>query len=124
QTAQPISTAVPGLQICEDLPKLAARAEQPCVISSMTHDVVNHMTAPHWLLTACKSPGDTGLPLDRDSPSIGSGLNQQGLAVVPRDASGQISGWTARATSICVHLWFKITPDIPLRLSVNIRVHP
>ncbi|MFO0535399.1 MAG: hypothetical protein ACK524_11990, partial [Planctomyces sp.] len=63
-------------------------------------------------------------PLDRDWPSIGSGLNQQGLAVVPRDASGQISGWTARATSICVHLWFKITPDIPLRLSVNIRVHP
>ncbi|MCE2794864.1 MAG: hypothetical protein LW816_06025, partial [Planctomyces sp.] len=46
--------------MCEDLPKLAARAEQPCVISSMTHDVVNHMTAPHWLLPACKSPRDTG----------------------------------------------------------------
>ncbi len=65
-TAQPISTAVPGLQICEHLPKLAARAEQLRVISSMTHDVVNHMTPPRWLLTACKSPGDTGLPLDRD----------------------------------------------------------
>ncbi|GDX93915.1 hypothetical protein LBMAG46_39250 [Planctomycetia bacterium] len=90
----------------------------------MTHDVVNHMTAPRWLLTACKSPGDTGLPLDRDWPSFGSRLNQQGLAVVPRNASGQFSGWKARAASNRVHSWFKITPDIPLRLSVKIRVHP
>ncbi|MFO0135887.1 MAG: DUF1501 domain-containing protein [Planctomyces sp.] len=109
---QPISTTVPGLQICEHLPKLAARAEQLCVIRSMTHDDVNHTTAPHWLLTGRKSPGDTGLPLDRDWPSIGSVLSQRGygsgplppfvsmMPVVPNGAPrfveqshGQGAGW-------------------------------
>lgn len=80
---QPISTTVPGLQICEHLPLLAARAEQLCVIRSMTHDDVNHTTAPHWLLTGRKSPGDTGLPLDRDWPSIGSVLSQRGFGSGP-----------------------------------------
>ena len=80
---QPISTTVPGLQICEHLPLLAARAERLCVIRSMTHDDVNHTTAPHWLLTGRKSPGDTGLPLDRDWPSIGAVLSQRGYGSGP-----------------------------------------
>ncbi len=80
---QPISTAVPGLQICEHLPQLAARAEQLCVIRSMTHDDVNHTTAPHWLLTGRKSPGETSLPLDRDWPSIGAVLSQRGFGTGP-----------------------------------------
>jgi hypothetical protein len=109
---QPISTTVPGLQICEHLPLLAARAERLCVIRSMTHDDVNHTTAPHWLLTGRKSPGDTGLPLDRDWPSIGAVLSQRGygsgplpsfvsmMPVVPNGAPrfveqthGQGAGW-------------------------------
>jgi hypothetical protein len=109
---QPISTTVPGLQICEHLPLLAARAERLWVIRSMTHDDVNHTTAPHWLLTGRKSPGDTGLPLDRDWPSIGAVLSQRGygsgplpsfvsmMPVVPNGAPrfveqthGQGAGW-------------------------------
>src|SRR5688572_14376757 len=35
---RPIQTTVPGLQICEHLPMLAARAHQLCLIRSMTHN--------------------------------------------------------------------------------------
>ncbi|MFM7056620.1 MAG: DUF1501 domain-containing protein [Planctomycetota bacterium] len=80
---QPISTTIPGLQICEHLPRLAARAEDLCVIRSMTHDDVNHTTAPHWLLTGRKSPGTTAMPLDRDWPSFGAVLSQRGLGHGP-----------------------------------------
>jgi hypothetical protein len=80
---EPIQTTIPGLQICEHLPQLAARAERLCVIRSMTHDDVNHTTAPHWLLTGKKSPGATSLPLDRDWPSIGSVISQRGYGAGP-----------------------------------------
>lgn len=109
---QPISTTVPGLQICEHLPLLAARAEQLCVIRSMTHDDVNHTSAPHWMLTGRGSPGGPSLPRDRDWPSIGAVLSQRGfgrgplppfvsmMPVVPNGAPrfveethGQGAGW-------------------------------
>lgn len=80
---RPISTTVPGLQICEHLPRLAARADDLCVIRSMTHDDVNHTTAPHWLLTGRRSPGTTAMPLDRDWPSFGAVLSQRGLGRGP-----------------------------------------
>src|SRR5437868_2977061 len=34
---KPVSTSVPGVQICEHLPMLAARADRWAVIRSMTH---------------------------------------------------------------------------------------
>ena len=48
---KPIPTTVPGLQICEHLPRLAQRAHELCLIRSMTHNDVNHTTATHHLLT-------------------------------------------------------------------------
>src|SRR5262245_40824845 len=42
---QPISTMVPGLQICEHLPRLAQRADKLTLIRSMTHDNVDHTRA-------------------------------------------------------------------------------
>src|SRR5690606_10222207 len=53
---KPISTAVPGLQICEHLPELAKRADRLCLIRSMTHADVNHLTATHHLLTGKPAP--------------------------------------------------------------------
>lgn len=109
---QPISTTVPGLQICEHLPLLAARADKLSLIRSMTHDDVNHTTAPHWLLTGRKSPGATAQPLDQDWPSFGAVLSQKGygrgplppfvsmMPVVPdgaprfvEETHGQGAGW-------------------------------
>ncbi len=69
---EPISTVVPGLQICEHFPQLALRADRLALIRSMTHGDVNHTTATHFLLTGQAPP-----PVDdlsRDWPSIGSVL--------------------------------------------------
>ena len=54
---QPIQTRVPGLQICEHLPKLAARADKLAIIRSMTHDDVDHTSATHYPLTSRCGPG-------------------------------------------------------------------
>src|SRR5437762_2740654 len=43
---QPIATTVPGLHVCEHLPRLAQRAHRLALIRSMTHNDVNHVTAP------------------------------------------------------------------------------
>src|SRR6266850_1117576 len=53
---KPIPTSVPGLQICEHLPQLAKRADKLCLIRSMTHGDVNHLTATHHLLTGRPAP--------------------------------------------------------------------
>src|SRR5207253_10418399 len=53
---RPISTTVPGLQICEHLPRLAQRAHQLALIRSMTHNNVDHTKATHFLLTGKPPP--------------------------------------------------------------------
>lgn len=44
-TFQPIKTAVPGMQICEHLPKLAALADRVTFVRSMTHPYPVHSAA-------------------------------------------------------------------------------
>lgn len=74
---QPISTNVPGLQVCEHLPKLARRADRLAVLRSMTHDDVNHTSATHYLLTG-RGPVPVGAPLRDDWPSYGAVLAKLG----------------------------------------------
>jgi uncharacterized protein (DUF1501 family) len=66
---RPIPTTVPGLQICEHLPRLAERAHQLALIRSMTHNDVNHTTATHFLLTGKPAPPGS---LNDDWPSYGA----------------------------------------------------
>jgi hypothetical protein len=54
---KPISTAVPELQVCEHLPRLAARAKQYAVIRSFSHGDNNHLMSTHHVLTGTKQPG-------------------------------------------------------------------
>lgn len=54
---KPISTSVPGLQICEHLPRLAARAKKYAVIRSLSHGDNNHLMSTHHVLTGMKQPG-------------------------------------------------------------------
>src|SRR5262245_2956488 len=46
---KPIPTAVPGLQICEHLPRLARAADRLAVVRSLTHPDVDHTTATSYL---------------------------------------------------------------------------
>jgi uncharacterized protein (DUF1501 family) len=54
---KPIDTKAPGVQICEHLPKLAARADRFAVVRSLAHDNNNHLIATHLLLTGHSQPG-------------------------------------------------------------------
>jgi hypothetical protein len=54
---QPISTAIPGYQICEHLPQLAARANKYAIVRSLSHSDNNHLMSTHHVLTGTKQPG-------------------------------------------------------------------
>jgi hypothetical protein len=106
---KPISTTVPGLRVCEHLPRLAKLSHRLCLIRSMTHTDVNHTTATHLLLTGKPAPPG---PLSDDWPNYGSILAKLGrghgplppyvsmMPVVPNGAPrfvesshGQGAGW-------------------------------
>lgn len=70
-----IPTSVTGLRVCEHLPQLAGRAHELCLIRSMTHTDVNHLTATHHLLTGKPAPAG---PLSDDWPNYGATLAKMG----------------------------------------------
>ncbi len=75
---QPISTAVPGFQVCEYLPKLAALADNYSIIRSVHHDQTFHAAGVHYNLTGWQHAPRAGQPFlsRRDSPSIGAVLQK------------------------------------------------
>ncbi len=54
---KPIATNVPGIQIGEHLPRLAARADRYAIVRSLAHRDNNHLVATHHLLTGHPQPG-------------------------------------------------------------------
>ena len=74
---QPIATKAPGVNICEHLPKLAARADKFAIIRSMTHGLPSHEHATHMMLTGIDKmpPGATHMASRADWPSYASGLD-------------------------------------------------
>ncbi|MFO0928161.1 MAG: DUF1501 domain-containing protein [Gemmataceae bacterium] len=70
-------TPVPGLQVCEHLPLLAARATQYAVVRSLAHRDNNHTAATHHLITGSLQPGVRfDKPLSRDDwPCYAAGVS-------------------------------------------------
>jgi hypothetical protein len=64
---RPIATRVPGIQICELMPRLANLADRCCFIRSMTHRQPDHGGAVHICLTGSAKPVD-------NAPHFGSVL--------------------------------------------------
>ncbi len=54
---RPIATSVAGLQICEHLPRLAARADKYSLIRTLSHGDNNHLMSTHHVLTGHLQPG-------------------------------------------------------------------
>src|SRR5262245_27581072 len=79
---KPIATKVPGVQICEHLPKLAARMDQLALIRSMTHDDVDHTSATHFMLTGRGRPNRSA-PRADDWPNYGAVLAHLGRGKGP-----------------------------------------
>jgi hypothetical protein len=71
---KPIPTKVPGLQVCELLPRTAAIADKLTVIRCLQHTMKNHNSAAYYSLTGVAPPSDDQRL--RDSldlfPAIGS----------------------------------------------------
>jgi hypothetical protein len=76
-TFQPIATRAVGVQICEHLPRLAARADKFAIIRSITHGLPSHEHATHMVLTGIdKMPlGSTHMASRHDWPCYASGLD-------------------------------------------------
>lgn len=53
----PIATSVPGLHVCEHLPRLAARAGKYALVRSLSHHDNNHLMSTHFVLTGELQPG-------------------------------------------------------------------
>jgi len=53
----PIETSVTGTQICEHLPRLAARAHKYALVRSLSHKDNNHLMSTHHVLTGHVQPG-------------------------------------------------------------------
>jgi uncharacterized protein (DUF1501 family) len=109
---QSIPTTIPGYRVCEHLPQLGRRTDKLAIVRSVTHGDVNHITAPHWMLTGKPSPRPEGAPRNEDWPNYGAVLAKLGrgkgplppyvsmMPVVPNGAPrfveethGQDGGW-------------------------------
>jgi hypothetical protein len=75
---RPIATNVPGVQITEHLPRLAARADRLAIVRSLTHTSASHGSACHWMLTgySSRTQGEIA-PTPDDYPHPGSVLGRQ-----------------------------------------------
>ncbi len=77
---RPIATSVPGIQVCEHLPQLAARMGRWALVRSLSHGENGHLPATHRVLTGAPMPNQRGSDLDnvlsrRDWPCYAAGLN-------------------------------------------------
>lgn len=74
-TFRPVSTRVPGMQICEHFTKLAQQTDKIALIRSLSHDDPAHLSSGHATVTGQLAPvlkSDATPPSDKDSPHIGS----------------------------------------------------
>jgi hypothetical protein len=77
---QPIATNVPGIRICEHLPRLAGMADRYAILRSVTHTGTNHGTSAYHMLTGHIhfTPGTLRHPTPNDFPSVGCAVNRFG----------------------------------------------
>ncbi len=102
---RPIATRVPGIQVCEHLPELAARAEKLAIVRSLAHTYTNHLNATHELLTGHAQPGaffDKTASRD-DYPCYAAGLD----TIRPR-GDGIPSGVRFRVDSLSLPMGFSV----------------
>ena len=72
---KPMSTRVPGMQICEHFTQLAKQTDKIALVRSLSHDDVAHLSSGHATVTGQLAPvikSDDTPPSERDSPHIGS----------------------------------------------------
>jgi hypothetical protein len=88
---KPIATNVPGVRVCEHLPRLARGADRYAVLRSLTHTGVNHGTSAYHVLTGHIhfAPGTLRHPSPDDFPSLGCAVSRFGRR--PRDVPAYVA---------------------------------
>src|SRR5262245_12344156 len=88
---RPIATRVPGIQICEHLPKLAQMADRYAILRSVTHTGTNHGTSAYHMLTGHIhfTPGTLRHPTPQDYPSVGCAVGKFGKQ--PKDVPAYVA---------------------------------
>src|SRR5947207_5477 len=111
---QPIATAIPGIQFCEHMPRIARVADRFTVVRSMSHEDLDHGSAAYLALTGVyhRQRSANPLPSPSDLPTYGAVLRRieskskfvydavhlNGPALVPTNLSpGQDGGLLGRA---------------------------
>ena len=77
---KPIATNVPGIRICEHLPRLARQADRYCLIRSMTHPHPRHGWGLYYMLTGKRHsrPDLDAPPTPDDFPGLGALVSRIG----------------------------------------------
>ncbi|MBC7852203.1 MAG: DUF1501 domain-containing protein, partial [Pirellulaceae bacterium] len=75
---RPISTAVPGVQFCEHMPRIAKVADRFTVVRSMSHEDLDHGSAVYLALTGHYHARRSGNPpiTPNDAPTYGAILRR------------------------------------------------
>lgn len=111
---QPISTSVPGVQLCEHLPQVSKIIDRCTIVRSLSHEDLDHGSAAYLALTGVYHARRSGNPppTPNDIPTYGAVLRRvlkqprfiadavhvNGPALVPREAGpGQNGGFLGRA---------------------------
>jgi hypothetical protein len=71
---RPIATTVPGIQVCEHLPRLARRLDRCALVRSVHHDQVAHAPAVYTALTGVRTQVKAGIvgAKPTDHPAVGA----------------------------------------------------
>src|SRR5262245_43670646 len=77
-----IATRLPGVRVCEHLPRLARLMDRLALIRSMTHSEVDHTVATHFPLTGHAVPR-RGAELAEDWPNYGAVMSHLGRGKGP-----------------------------------------
>jgi uncharacterized protein (DUF1501 family) len=91
---KPIATAVPGLRICEHLPRLAALARRYALVRTVSHNNHNHTPMIYYTLTGRmverpNEDNDVRPPQRGDFPHLGAVMAR--LKGAPRDLPGYVA---------------------------------
>jgi hypothetical protein len=75
---QTIASSVPGLRVCEHLPRVAKQLHRTTLLRSMTHDDLDHGSACYLALTGQFHPRKSSNPPPRgtDAPALGAILHR------------------------------------------------
>jgi hypothetical protein len=115
---KPIDTAVPGIQICEHLPKLATAGKQYSIVRSAHHRETEHPRAAHYMMTGNQvirgqewpNMGATISKYAEGDNALGSVVIGPRLIDMPITPTGQDGGFLGN-----IYSPFRVTdPTVPL----------